>query len=77
MATRKVYIKQLIEKTEQFLRRMRWKAYYFLNPNDNSTAKETYGFKSTKNPPFVDEMKPFEDDMLKLIQSIKFKSFCT
>ena len=34
---------------------------------------ETYGFKSTKNPPPIEELKDFENDMLKMIQSVKFK----
>ena len=38
-----------------------------------TTTKETYGFKSTKNPPPIDELKGFEDDMLEIIQSTKFK----
>ena len=36
--------------------------------------KETYGFKSTKPPPFVPELKEFEDGLLKLSQDIEFKS---
>ena len=56
-----------------FLRRMRWKAQFFLNPGTNSSSKETYGFKSTKNPTPIEELKDFEDDMLKMIQSVKFK----
>ena len=36
-------------------------------------VKETYGFKSSKNPPPVEELKDFEDDMLKMIQFVKFK----
>ena len=55
------------------LRRMRWKAYFFLNPDTITHSKDTYGFKSTKNPPPIDESKGFEDDMLKMIQSTKFK----
>ena len=54
------------------LRRMRWKAYFFLNPDTITHSKDTYGFKSTKNPPPIDESKGFEDDMLKMIQSTKF-----
>ena len=27
------YLQRLIEKTELFLRRMRWKAHFFLNPS--------------------------------------------
>ena len=67
------YLQRLIEKTELFLRRMRWKAYFFLNPGTTSPSKETYGFKSTKNPPPIEDLKAFEDDMLKMIQSVKFK----
>ena len=33
----------------------------------------TYGFKSTKNPPSIEELKDFENDMLNMIQSVKFK----
>ena len=67
------FLQRLIEKTEQFLRRMRWKAYFFLNPDTSTSSKDTYGFKSTKNPPPIDELKDFEDDMLKMVQSTKFK----
>jgi hypothetical protein len=66
------YVKRFIEKTQQLLRRMRWKAYFFFNPTDSST-KETYGFKSRKPPKYVTELKPFEDDMLTMIQNIKFR----
>ena len=67
------YLQRLIEKTEQFLRRMCWKAYLFLNPGTISNTKDTHGLKSNKNPPPVEELKEFENDMLKMIQSIKFK----
>ena len=43
------------------------------NPDTTSFSKETYGFKSTKNPPPIEELKDFEDDMLKMVQSVKFK----
>ena len=66
------FLQRLIEKTEHFLRRMRWKAYFFLNPDVSTSSKDTYGFKSTKNPPPVDELKEFKDDMLKMVQSTKF-----
>ncbi|XP_068734694.1 leucine-rich repeats and immunoglobulin-like domains protein 1 [Montipora capricornis] len=73
LPSRSDYLQRLIEKTEQFLRRMRWKAHFFLNPDTTSFSKETYGFKSTKNPPPIEELKDFEDDMLKMVQSVKFK----
>ena len=73
LPSRSDYLQRLIEKTEQFLRRIRWKAHFFLNPDTTSSSKETYGFKSTKNPPPIEELKDFENDMLKMIQSVKFK----
>ena len=53
--------------------RTRWKAYSFLNPGIESSDKEDYGFLCTKNPPPIDELKDFEDSMLRMIQSVKFK----
>ena len=44
------HLQRLIEKAEQFLHRMIWKAYLYLNPGTISNTKDTYGFKSTKNP---------------------------
>ena len=72
LPSRSEYMKNFIEKTEHFRRRMRWKAYHFLNPTE-STAKETYGFKSRTSPPRINELIPFEDGMLNLIQNIEFK----
>ena len=68
------YEKCMIEKTEQFLCRMRWKAFFHLNPVE-SAKKETFGFK-TKNclPPIVDEMKSFEEGMTNIIRSISYKN---
>ncbi|PFX11853.1 hypothetical protein AWC38_SpisGene24283 [Stylophora pistillata] len=52
---------------------MRWKAHFFLNPDTTPCSKETYGFKSTKKPPPIEDLKDFEDEMLKMILSVKFK----
>ena len=35
--------------------------------------KETYGFVSTKPPPIIQEVKKFENDLVDLIQNIKFR----
>ena len=72
LPARSEYMKRFIEKTEHFLRRMRWKAYHFLNQAE-TTEKETYGFKSRNSPPQINDLRPFEDAMTKLIQNIKFK----
>lgn len=71
----KEYKKSLIEKTESVLKRMRWKAFHFLNRTVNKQEnKETYGFKTSKYPPQPDEMKPFEDDVLKMVEMVEFRN---
>ena len=57
---------KIIEKTESLIRRMRWKAHFFLNFLNNREKKQSFGFKATKLFPFVKEMKNFEENMLKL-----------
>ena len=59
----------------QFLYRMHWKAYFFFNPDTTTRSKDTYNFKSTKNPPRIDQLKEFEDDMLKMIFTKRFQTF--
>ena len=45
----------LISKVEKFIKRMRWKALQFLEKLE-STNKETFGFRSRKCPPAVEEL---------------------
>ena len=55
---------------------MRWKALFFLKDqecNEETTREEKFGFKSRKCPPQIDEMKPFEDDLLAMIENVQFK----
>ena len=72
VARPKEYLRCLIDKTESFLRRMRWKAFHFMNPTE-PTTKETFGFKTTKSPPMIKDLDAFEDKMLALIQNVQFK----
>ena len=56
-ASRSYYLKKLCEKTEQFLKRLRWKAIFYKTPGhnlDSSDGKDTYGFKSRNSPPVVE-----------------------
>ena len=76
------YLKALIDKTESFLTRLRWKAIFFLNKKDNKEEKEeenlpndSYNFKSEKVPPKVKELISFEEDVYKLISNIKFHNY--
>ena len=67
------YIK-LIEKIESFIKRLRWKAYFFLN-NDSKDLhkKETFGFKTTHYPLQSADLEPFVKDVLNIVNVIKFK----
>ena len=79
--SRTAYLKALISKVEHFLKRMRWKAFFFEKENDeanNDSSEEeitfnNYGFKSPRTPPAQEALKPFEKAMYKMIQDIKFK----
>ena len=42
------YKRKLLEKTEHLCKRMRWKAFFFLNPSADGSHKETFGFFSRK-----------------------------
>ena len=72
VASPKDYTKCMIEKTEQFLNRMRWKAFHFLNPV-TAADKETFGFKTKNSPPAIAEMKHFEEGMINIIQNIEYR----
>lgn len=56
---------------------MRWKAFFFLTNGDDLEERhpleETFGFKSRKCPPPIDNLTPFEEDLIRLIENIKFK----
>ena len=52
---------------------MRWKAFFYLNPSAKAEIEETYGFNSTRTPPYIPEMKHFEEKMETLIKNIKFR----
>ena len=70
---RKDYIKQLIDKAEQFCKRMRWKAFFHLNPECKPDHKETYAFKSRRAPPSIPQLTNFEKGLTNIIKNIKFK----
>lgn len=76
------YTKILLEKVESVIKRMRWKAFFFLNNDDNTeestnedagTPNETYGLKSKRTPPVINEMIKFEQDMLSMVENIEFR----
>ena len=67
------YLKNLIEKAEKLIKRLRWKAYFFEHPCDNAT-NDNFGFKSNKTPPQNEHLNPFENDIYELVKNIEFKN---
>ena len=66
--SQRTYRKWLIEKVESVVRRMRWKAFFFLSGRDeeatDSADSAQHGFKSKRTPPQIEELKgrPQDDD---------------
>ena len=66
------YSKYLVEKTENFLSRLHWKLFHIQHPG-LQTKQETFGFKTNRSPPQVNELKPFTNDLLDLISNIQYR----
>ena len=65
----------MIDKVESFITRLRWKAYFFENPDQrNSNNSTNFGFKSNVAPPQNETLTPFENGLYDMVQSIEFKS---
>ena len=71
--SRKEYQQMVINSGEKFMKNLRWKVLHFFRPNMRN-PKETYEFKSLKNPPPIPEIKPFENDLIDLIKNIEFEN---
>ena len=63
---------QLISKTEKVIKRMRRKCLECLG-KFNSNNVESYGFKSVKCPPVIQEITDFESDLQQMIKSVGFR----
>ena len=61
-------------KTEEFVQRLRWKVFHYLNPSDTPT-KRTLGFKTTRTAPQVKELQRFENDLYGVISDLEYTNF--
>ena len=58
---KRLYQLKLMEKIESALKRMRWKACFFLSKvNQQPETLKTYGFKLRNHPPRITLLKEFE-----------------
>ena len=65
------YKLQLMDKIDQVFKRMRWKAFFYMNRGKD--AQETYGLKSLNCAPKIKEIGPFEKDFWSLLNKLNFR----
>ena len=69
------YLKSLMGKVESFLKRLRWKAYFYENSGENNLehVNNNYGFKSDRTPPQNKHLNEFENVMYDMVKNIEFQ----
>ena len=70
------YTAKLIEKVESLIKRMRWRAFFFLENGETEERQQEnhHGFKTRKCPPKVEELDEFEEDLLTMIEEVRFRN---
>ena len=61
-----------MDKIEQMIKRMRWKAFFDINPSSEN-MQQTYGLKTLNFAPKIKEMVLFERDLWDLVNKNKFR----
>ena len=62
LPTKDIYKRRIIDKTDNVMREMRCENYFFEHGKRN--YKKWIWLKSKKTSPQVNDMKPFEDDLM-------------
>ena len=73
--TKTSYQLMLMEKIESVIKRMRWKAHFYLKKDTSNIVYTNYGFKTRNYPPQCKELQNFEKDLLDTIKLITFMIF--
>ena len=72
----KSYKLRLIEKIEIFIKKMRWRAIFFINNNKKATEDHkqsfSYDLKSGRSPPQIKDLTQFEYDLVRTVKELKF-----
>ena len=83
------YMKQLVFSIEKYLRRARWRAFYYLKfveRNSSENGEEILEdlpedsrfkslFKCSEKPPKIEAMEDFEADLLELPKILQFRAY--
>ena len=68
------YLKSMMDKIENFIKRIRWKAHFFDNPMiRNSDNYTNYGLRSNISPPQNPASISFENYIYDMVRNIKFR----
>ena len=70
--TKASYQLMLMEKIEGVVKRMQWKAHFYIKKDKSNIAYTNYVFKTRNYPPQCKELQNFEKDLLDTIKLIKF-----
>ena len=74
LPTKDSFLKQLIFQSEKLISDwVRWKAYFFENPDVKVDEKETFCFNTNNCPPLVKGLQPFESEFYLIISNMEFK----
>ena len=63
----------LMLKIESIVKRMRWRAHFYLKKDTSNIAYTNYGFKTRNYQPQCKEIQNFEKDLLDTMKLIKFR----
>ena len=74
LPTQKEYILQLLHSVEKFIRSLKWRAHFYLKPNEHP-SKETFGFRSIRAAPKVDELDHLVQRLYDLVLHVEFRNF--
>ena len=75
LPSKDTYRKNLIYKLESFIKRIRWKSFFFEKKNEShNEVTTTFGLKSVKTPPKNHQLNQFRSDLHNVVQNIEFRS---
>ena len=74
LPSQKEYVLSLISSVETFVKNLRWRSFFFLNPQEKPT-KNNHGFKSLKAAPKIKELQKLEDSLHDLVKNVKFRKY--
>ena len=65
--------KHMLVKACDFDERLRWRAFFELNPEAKKEPIRTFGFKTDKAAPQIKELAAFEREFFQLVTNIEYR----